>query len=118
MIEAYKSSRLEKAEATGLPEVSQNLAQRDQDKREWGAKWLDQFSILMVRGLKEGRHEYFSWHRFIHIFMVALMSGCLWWQSKINTEKQLVGQVFTLFTTLSFSSDRKSAYHILVIYFL
>ncbi|KAH9307874.1 hypothetical protein KI387_035785, partial [Taxus chinensis] len=97
MIDAYKSMSLGKVEVTGPPQKLAENFEQSEDRREWGATWLDQFSVLMIRGLKDRRHEYLSWIRFIQVFAVALLSGCLWWQSKINTEKQLLDQVGLLF---------------------
>ncbi|CAH9117565.1 unnamed protein product [Cuscuta europaea] len=50
-------------------------------KREWGASWWEQFSILFWRGLKERKHDYFSWLRITQVIATALILGMLWWQS-------------------------------------
>ena len=46
-----------------LNEVTEDLKSLVCAKREWGATWWEQFSILFVRGLKERRHEYLSFVR-------------------------------------------------------
>ncbi|KAL0374755.1 UNVERIFIED_CONTAM: ABC transporter G family member 22 [Sesamum radiatum] len=41
-------------------------------KREWGASWLEQYSILFWRGLKERKHDYFSWLRITQVLQLQL----------------------------------------------
>ncbi|KAH7289688.1 hypothetical protein KP509_30G014400 [Ceratopteris richardii] len=44
--------------------------------------WWEQFVILLVRGMKERRHEYWSALRIIQVVFSAFLSGCLWWRPK------------------------------------
>lgn len=62
-------------------------------KREWGASWRKQFSILFWRGLKERRHDYFSWLRITQVITTATILGLLWWQSDGNNATELHDQV-------------------------
>ena len=62
-------------------------------KREWGASWREQFSILFWRGLKERRHDYFSWLRITQVLTTAVILGLLWWQSDTNSPRDLQDQV-------------------------
>ena len=62
-------------------------------KREWGASWWQQYTILFWRGLKERRHEYFSWLRITQVLATAVILGLLWWRSDSKTEKGLQDQV-------------------------
>ncbi|KAA8516840.1 hypothetical protein F0562_017342 [Nyssa sinensis] len=62
-------------------------------KREWGASWWEQFSILFWRGLKERRHDYFSWLRITQVVSTAIILGLLWWQSDSNSPNGLQDQV-------------------------
>ncbi|KAA8518431.1 hypothetical protein F0562_015905 [Nyssa sinensis] len=66
-------------------------------KREWGASWCEQFSILFWRGLKERRHDYFSWLRITQVLSTAIILGLLWWQSDGNKPKELQDQAGLLF---------------------
>ncbi|KAL6585518.1 ABC transporter G member 22 [Orobanche minor] len=66
-------------------------------KREWGASWCEQYSILFQRGLKERRHEYFSWLRITQVLATATILGLLWWQSGSNNPNQLQDQAGLLF---------------------
>ncbi|XP_052176923.1 ABC transporter G family member 22 isoform X2 [Diospyros lotus] len=66
-------------------------------KREWGASWLQQFSILFCRGLKERRHDYFSWLRITQVLATATILGLLWWQSNGDSLKDLRDQAGLLF---------------------
>lgn len=62
-------------------------------KREWGASWWEQFCILFCRGIKERKHDYFSWLRITQVLSTAVILGLLWWQSDSNTTKGLEDQV-------------------------
>lgn len=62
-------------------------------KREWGASWRKQFSILFWRGLKERRHDYFSWLRVTQVITTAVILGLLWWQSGGHSATELHDQV-------------------------
>lgn len=66
-------------------------------KREWGASWRKQFSILFWRGLKERRHDYFSWLRVTQVITTAVILGLLWWQSGGHTATELHDQAGLLF---------------------
>lgn len=62
-------------------------------KREWGASWFEQYRILFRRGLKERRHDYFSWLRITQVLATATILGMLWWQSGSDDPKELEDQV-------------------------
>ncbi|RDX97286.1 ABC transporter G family member 22, partial [Mucuna pruriens] len=66
-------------------------------KRQWGASWFEQFSILFSRGFKERRHDYFSWLRITQVLSTAVILGLLWWQSDANNPKDLQDQAGLLF---------------------
>jgi hypothetical protein len=62
-------------------------------KRQWGASWSEQYCILFWRGIKERRHDYFSWLRITQVLSTAIILGLLWWQSDSNSHKGLQEQV-------------------------
>lgn len=62
-------------------------------KREWGARWREQYSILFWRGIKERKHDYFSWLRITQIIATAIILGLLWWRSDVHSPKDLQNQV-------------------------
>lgn len=66
-------------------------------KREWGASWREQYSILFWRGLKERQHDYFSWLRITQVLVTAIILGLLWWQSEVHSPKELDNQAGLLF---------------------
>ncbi|XP_027350659.1 ABC transporter G family member 22 isoform X2 [Abrus precatorius] len=66
-------------------------------RRQWGASWFEQFSILFSRGFKERRHDYFSWLRITQVLSTAVILGLLWWQSDANNPKGLQDQAGLLF---------------------
>lgn len=65
-------------------------------RRQWGASWWEQYSILFRRGIKERRHEYFSWLRITQVLATAIILGLLWWQSESRSPKGLQDQVIQL----------------------
>ncbi|KAI3822671.1 hypothetical protein L1987_10266 [Smallanthus sonchifolius] len=66
-------------------------------KREWGASWTEQFTILFWRGIKERRHDYFSWLRITQIIATAIILGLLWWRSDVHSPKDMQNQAGLLF---------------------
>ncbi|KAI3706587.1 hypothetical protein L6452_24427 [Arctium lappa] len=66
-------------------------------KREWGASWGEQYSILFRRGIKERQHDYFSWLRITQVIATAVILGLLWWQSDVHSPKDLQDQAGLLF---------------------
>lgn len=62
-------------------------------KREWGLSWWEQYCLLSLRGIKERRHDYFSWLRVTQVLSTAIILGLLWWQSDIQHPKGLQDQV-------------------------
>ncbi|KAI3683721.1 hypothetical protein L1987_84235 [Smallanthus sonchifolius] len=66
-------------------------------KREWGASWREQYSILFQRELKERQHDYFSWLRITQVLVTAVILGLLWWQSQVHSPKELDNQAGLLF---------------------
>ncbi|XP_048226254.1 ABC transporter G family member 22 isoform X3 [Ricinus communis] len=66
-------------------------------KRLWGASWWQQFTILLCRGIKERRHDYFSWLRITQVLSTAVILGLLWWQSNSRSLKGLQDQSGLLF---------------------
>ncbi|XP_073062755.1 ABC transporter G family member 22-like isoform X2 [Primulina eburnea] len=61
-------------------------------KREYGASWYEQYSILFWRGLKERKNDYFSWLRITQVLATATILGLLWWQSGSDNPKELQDQ--------------------------
>ncbi|KAL3535996.1 hypothetical protein ACH5RR_004457 [Cinchona calisaya] len=66
-------------------------------KRAWEASWFEQYSLLFWRGLKERRHDYFSWLTITQVLATAVILGLLWWKSGSNNPKELQDQAGLLF---------------------
>ncbi|KAE8689965.1 ABC transporter G family member 22 [Hibiscus syriacus] len=84
LVEAYESRVAEnekKKLMTPLPLDDENKLKVSSSKREWGASWWEQYCILFCRGIKERRHDYFSWLRITQVLSTAVILGLLWWQS-------------------------------------
>ncbi|KAJ3673559.1 hypothetical protein LUZ60_005551 [Juncus effusus] len=97
LVVAYESRVTDKAKKEGavggIGELGENVITR----REWGANWWEQYSILFLRGIKERRHDYLSWMRITQVIATALILGLLWWRSDVTTPKGLQDQAGLLF---------------------
>lgn len=87
----------ERTKLFALESTREELKLAISEKRLWSTTWTQQFSILFIRGLKERRHEFLSWLRFVQCIAISLIVGCLWWRSKIQTEAQLSDQAGLVF---------------------
>ncbi|XAR69841.1 hypothetical protein NMG60_11001577 [Bertholletia excelsa] len=100
LVEAYETlvAENEKKKLMAPIPIDEELKTRVYtSKREWGASWCQQFSILFVRGLKERRHDYFSWLRIAQVLATAVILGLLWWQSGGDSPQDIQDQVGLLF---------------------
>ncbi|XP_072977594.1 ABC transporter G family member 22-like [Typha angustifolia] len=100
LVEAYETRVADKEKRKLIVPllISEDLkATVSSPKREWGASWWQQYSILFCRGLKERRHDYLSWMRIIQVIATAVILGLLWWHSGTSTQKGLQDQAGLLF---------------------
>ncbi|KAG1333886.1 ABC transporter G family member 22 [Cocos nucifera] len=100
LVEAYETrvADIEKKKLLRPLPISEDLkATISSPKRDWGASWWQQFSILFWRGLKERRHDYLSWMRITQVIATAIILGLLWWHSDSTTPKGLQDQAGLLF---------------------
>ncbi|KAI4300612.1 hypothetical protein L6164_033968 [Bauhinia variegata] len=100
LVEAYETRVAEtekKKLMVPLPLDEEVKSKVSSSKREWGASWFEQYSILFCRGIKERRHDYFSWLRITQVLSTAVILGLLWWQSDAKTPKGLQDQAGLLF---------------------
>ncbi|KAL8152400.1 hypothetical protein V2J09_010160 [Rumex salicifolius] len=99
LVEAYESRIVEEKEKLEIPiPIDEELKTKiSYPKREWGASWYEQYTILFVRGIKERRHEYFSWLRITQVLATSIILGLLWWQSSTKTHMALQDQAGLLF---------------------
>ncbi|KAK9674068.1 hypothetical protein RND81_12G208800 [Saponaria officinalis] len=61
---------------------------------QWPTTWLQQFTVLLKRGLKERKHESFDLLKIAEIFLVAFLAGLLWWQSKLTHLQDQIGLLY------------------------
>ncbi|KAM7262319.1 hypothetical protein ACFE04_021396 [Oxalis oulophora] len=100
LVEAYETRVAEnekKKIMAPIPLDEEVKAKVSSPKRQWGASWCQQFSILFRRGIKERRHDYFSWLRITQVVSTAIILGLLWWQSDSKTVNGLQDQAGLLF---------------------
>ena len=87
----------EKSKLLSLRSTKEELKLGVTAKREWATSWLDQFSVLLVRGLKERGHEYLSYVRFVQVFFISVIVGCLWWRSRRASADEISDQMGLIF---------------------
>ncbi|GMY14386.1 ABC transporter G family member 22-like isoform X1 [Fagus crenata] len=100
LVEAYETKVADKEKKKLLDPIpldEEVKSKVSSPKRQWGASWWEQYSILFCRGIKERRHDYFSWLRITQVISTALILGLLWWQSDCNSPKGLQDQAGLLF---------------------
>ncbi|KAJ3701733.1 hypothetical protein LUZ61_005438 [Rhynchospora tenuis] len=56
--------------------------------------WFSQFKILLRRSLKERRHETFNSFRVFQVFSAAILSGLMWYHSRIHNVQDRLGLLF------------------------
>ncbi|KAL8161952.1 hypothetical protein V2J09_013441 [Rumex salicifolius] len=93
-----RASKL-RAEELMKPSIlcSQLQMEMSSNAKEIGATWWEQFSVLIRRGFKERRHEYFSMMRVLQVIATALIIGSLWWRCNLSSPRGLQDQVGLLF---------------------
>ncbi|KAK7278770.1 hypothetical protein RJT34_23806 [Clitoria ternatea] len=100
LVEAYESRVAESEKKKIMVPIPLDEAVKSKvssRKRQWGASWGEQYSILFWRGIKERRHDYFSWLRVTQVLSTAVILGLLWWQSDTKNPKDLQDQAGLLF---------------------
>ncbi|KAK6944154.1 ABC transporter-like, ATP-binding domain [Dillenia turbinata] len=100
LVEAYETRLAEKEKKrlmVPIPMDEELKSKVSCPKRNWGASWCEQYSILFRRGLKERRHDYLSWLRVTQVLSTAVILGLLWWHSNCNGPKVLQDQAGLLF---------------------
>ena len=99
LVNAYKTELSASVRSEMIVNDS-GLPTDDRKLNPWSNPWLDQFSILLRRGIKERKYESFSTIKIVQVLVVALFTGLLWWQSDSNhLHDQLIGN-FEFPTTL------------------
>ncbi|KAF7803509.1 ABC transporter G family member 9-like [Senna tora] len=61
---------------------------------QWCTTWWQQFTILLKRGFKESKYEYFSALKICQILAISLISGIFWWHSRFHDMQDQVGLLF------------------------
>ncbi|XP_058088081.1 ABC transporter G family member 21 isoform X1 [Magnolia sinica] len=61
---------------------------------QWTTSWWEQFKVLLIRGLKERKHESFSGLRIFQVMSVSILSGLMWWHSDPSHIQDQVGLLF------------------------
>ncbi|CAI0402397.1 unnamed protein product [Linum tenue] len=100
LVEAYETrvaKREKKKLLAPIPLDEEVKLKVSSPKRLWGATWWEQYNILFCRGIKERRHDYFSWLRITQVVSTAAILGLLWWQSDTSSPKGLQDQAGLLF---------------------
>nr|KJB16510.1 hypothetical protein B456_002G233500 [Gossypium raimondii] len=100
LVEAYESrvADTEKKKLLAPLPLDEELKSKvSSSKRQWGASWWQQYCILFCRGIKERKHDYFSWLRITQVLSTAIILGLLWWQSDSKTIRGRQDQAGLLF---------------------
>ena len=74
-------------------EQSDIMLEYRRSNSKWKSSWWDQFCVLVSRGFKERRHEYFSCTRVIQVILTAIIVGLLWWHPNYSSSIDASDQV-------------------------
>lgn len=99
----YKSNLAHKVKAELLLDSGNEFQiASDQGKKlgRWRTTWLQQFSLLLRRCVKERRHESFSSPRVARVLVLAFFAGLLWWQSDPANIQDRVSDAFFRFSII------------------
>ncbi|XP_042063355.1 ABC transporter G family member 9-like [Salvia splendens] len=94
LVNAYQSQLSAAVKSELASDGSLQIPTSDWKLRRWSNTWLDQFSVLFRRGIKERKHESFSTIKIMQVLVVAILAGLLWWQSDIDHLQDQVGLFF------------------------
>jgi len=85
LVSAYKSNLANKlkSEVHEIDDPSQD-GLNDKQVSRWATTWWQEFSVLLIRGVKERKHDSFSGLKIGQVLVVAFLSGLLWWQSDVS----------------------------------
>ncbi|CAL5405804.1 unnamed protein product [Camellia sinensis] len=67
---------------------------QDKQFERWNTTWWQQFSVLLRRGVKERKHQAFSFLKIGQVLVVSFLAGLLWWQSDISHLQDQIGLLF------------------------
>ncbi|GMP65718.1 hypothetical protein CsSME_00026398 [Camellia sinensis var. sinensis] len=67
---------------------------QDKQFERWNTTWCQQFLVLLRRGMKERKHQAFSFLKIGQVLVVSLLVGLLWWQSDISHLQDQIGLLF------------------------
>ncbi|CAK9871016.1 unnamed protein product [Sphagnum jensenii] len=101
LIEAYKANLAQKTSSEQAV-LTEGETQALLDKRKWPTTWQEQFRVLVVRGLKERRHEAFAGLRVGQVLAISIICGLLWWQTSTDRIQDQVGLLFFISTFWGF----------------
>nr|XP_010910173.3 ABC transporter G family member 14 isoform X2 [Elaeis guineensis] len=63
-------------------------------REDWCTSWLEQFLVLLRRGIKERRYESFNKLRIFQVISVATLGGLLWWHTSPSHIQDQVALLF------------------------
>nr|XP_043608564.1 ABC transporter G family member 9-like [Erigeron canadensis] len=92
LVLAYKSNLGNNMNVEVL-EDNDNVRENRKAKR-WSTTWWQQVKVLLRRGVKERRHEFFSTLKIGQVLAVSLLCGLLWWQSDTSHLHDQSGLLF------------------------
>ena len=82
---AYRINPAENLKA-GVLEVDDhvNAVLESNKPKRWTMIWWQHVTVLLIRGVKERRHKFFSPLKICQVIPVSTISGLLWWRYDIS----------------------------------
>ncbi|KAK9072311.1 hypothetical protein SSX86_008744 [Deinandra increscens subsp. villosa] len=96
LVLAYKSNLANnlKAEVLEFDDHMNDDVSENKKPERWTTTWSQQVMVLLRRGVKERRHEFFSSLKIGQVIAVSFLTGLLWWQSETSHLQDQSGLLF------------------------
>ncbi|KAM0046521.1 putative ABC transporter, AAA+ ATPase domain, ABC-2 type transporter [Helianthus debilis subsp. tardiflorus] len=75
------------------PEI-EGLKRSHVQSEQWYTSWWYQFTVLLIRGLRERRFEAFNKLRIFQVVSVAILAGLLWWHTPTSHIADRIAMLF------------------------
>lgn len=101
LVSAYNSLLAPKVKEACMDSSNYSIRHRDNLTKDYKRNctnsintWMNQFTILLQRSLKERRHETFNPLRVFQVIAAALLAGFMWWHSDYKDIQDRLGLLF------------------------
>ncbi|KAG9440059.1 hypothetical protein H6P81_020224 [Aristolochia fimbriata] len=81
-------------ELTGDSEIGETITNDHKKISRWSANWLEEFIVLLQRGMKGQKHTSFSSLKVSQVLFLTVFAGLSWWRSDSSHIQDKTGILF------------------------